>query len=69
MKEIKINTEFIKLDQFLKWAGIAGSGGDAKAMILSGNIKVNGEVVLQRGKKIYKGYNILIDKNEEFIVI
>lgn len=69
MKEIKINTEFIKLDQFLKWAGIVGSGGNAKEMILAGNIKVNGEVVLQRGKKIYRGDNILIDKDEEFIVI
>lgn len=55
MKEIKITTEFIKLDQFLKWAGVCDTGVDAKFFILDGNVKVNGEEELRRGKKLYPG--------------
>lgn len=55
MQEIKIDTDFIKLDSFMKWAGIVGSGSDAKMLILDGEVKLNGEVVTQRGKKIFKG--------------
>lgn len=55
MDKVQINTEFIKLDQFLKWAGIADTGTIAKLIINNGDVKVNGEVVLQRGKKLYKG--------------
>lgn len=55
MNKIEINTEFIKLDQFMKWAGIVGSGSDAKLIIASGDVKVNGQVALERGKKIRKG--------------
>lgn len=58
MQEIKIDTEFIKLDSLMKWAGIVGSGSDAKMLILDGEVKLNGEVVTQRGKKIYKGDQI-----------
>lgn len=53
--EIKMNTEFIKLDSFLKWAGAVSQGSEAKAYILNGEVKVNGEVELRRGKKIYPG--------------
>ena len=52
MKEIKINTEFIKLDSFLKWCGEASLGSEAKIYILDGLVKVNGEICTQRGKKI-----------------
>ncbi len=55
MKEVKINTEFIKLDQFLKFEGIVGTGGEAKNIINDGLVKVNGKVELARGKKLYKG--------------
>ena len=48
MKEININTEFIKLDAFLKWAGIASLGSEAKIYILEEMVKVNGEVCTQR---------------------
>ncbi len=50
-----MNTEFIKLDSFLKWAGAVSQGSEAKAYILNGEVKVNGEVELRRGKKIYPG--------------
>ncbi len=55
MEIIKIKDEFIKLGQVLKLAGWVGSGLDAKIVILDGLVKVNGEIVLQRGKKIYQG--------------
>ncbi len=52
---IEINTEFIKLDSALKYSGIAENGAHAKEMILSGDVEVNGEIELRRGKKLYKG--------------
>lgn len=53
MEIIKIRDEFIKLGQALKLAGWVGSGVEAKEVILNGEVKVNGECVLQRGKKLY----------------
>lgn len=52
MEKVKISTEFIKLDQLLKFSGIAESGSDAKDMILDGIVRVNGEICTMRGKKI-----------------
>ncbi len=53
--DITINTEFIKLDSMLKFAGAVESGGSAKSVIQEGLVKVNGEVCVQRGKKIFRG--------------
>ncbi|HSQ33454.1 MAG TPA: RNA-binding S4 domain-containing protein [Peptostreptococcaceae bacterium] len=55
MKEIKIDTEFIKLDQLLKLIDIASTGGHAKYLIQEGYIKINGDIEYQRGKKIKPG--------------
>lgn len=55
MIEVKIDTEFIKLDQFLKYENIVQSGGEAKLVISDGMVKVNGVVALERGKKIRQG--------------
>ena len=44
MKEVSIHTAAIQLDQFLKWARIAATGGEAKHLIQSGLVKVNGQV-------------------------
>lgn len=55
MKTIKIDTEFIKLGQLLKLAGLVESGAHAKIMIISGEIKLNGNIEMQRGKKVIKG--------------
>lgn len=52
MTEIKIRGEFIRLDALLKFSGLCESGGQAKAEIQNGAVKVNGEVCLMRGKKI-----------------
>ncbi len=53
--KIKITTEFIKLDALLKFASMAGSGGEAKMLIQDGQVTVNGEVCTMRGKKIRAG--------------
>jgi len=55
MTEIEINTEFIKLDAFLKFAGCVGTGGEAKVYIADGRVTVNGEVCTMRGKKLRGG--------------
>ena len=60
-KEIFIKDDFIKLDSALKLAGLTQTGGHAKLEILSGNVKVNGEVCLMRGKKLKKGDNFEFD--------
>lgn len=54
-EKIKITTEFIKLDQLLKFSGAAQIGSEAKAMIADGIVDVNGETCLMRGKKIRCG--------------
>ncbi len=45
----------MKLDQFLKWHGLVSTGGEAKALILTGNITVNGIVEVRRGRKLTNG--------------
>ena len=50
MEEIKIYTEYIRLDDLLKFAGLLGTGGMAKAVIQEGLVTVDGEVCLMRGK-------------------
>lgn len=52
---IKINDEFIKLDNLLKFSGIAQTGGEAKVLIQSGQVLVNGEICTMRGKKMRDG--------------
>ena len=53
--KITIETPYIKLDQLLKLANLVSSGGEAKIMISEGLVKLNGETVTQRGKKIHPG--------------
>lgn len=55
MNKIKIETEIIKLDAFLKWAAIASSGSEAKFYIQDEMVKVNNEICTQRGKKLKVG--------------
>ena len=52
---VVIHTEFIKLQDALKYANVVYSGGEAKQVILDGQVKVNGEVCTMRGKKLYPG--------------
>ena len=65
--KVKITTEFIKLDQLLKFAGAVAIGSEAKEFILDGQVKVNGEVCTMRGKKIRSGDTVTV--NGQDIVI
>ena len=53
--DVVIHTEYIKLQDAMKYANIVYSGGEAKQLILDGRVKVNGEVCTMRGKKLYPG--------------
>ena len=64
MKTITINTEYITLGQFLKFANIISNGSDAKPFLLENKIFVNGEEENRRGKKLYDGYLVKIGKND-----
>lgn len=68
MEELKIKDEFIKLGQALKLSGIAASGIDAKIMIQDGEVKYNGKIELQRGKKVYKG-DTFEAAGKQFVVV
>ena len=59
--EIKITTEFIKLDALLKFAGVAETGGAAKEAVQNGEVPYNGEVCTMRGKKVRPGDTVEID--------
>ena len=63
---IKITTEYIKLDQLLKFSGIVDSGVFAKEIILDGLVKYNGEVCTMRGKKVYPGDKVSVEIPDEF---
>ena len=52
---VQIRTEFIKLQDLLKFAGAVETGGDAKLIIQEGRVSVNGEVDTRRGRKLYAG--------------
>ena len=60
-EHIQITTEFIKLDAFLKFAGAADTGGEAKLAVQNGQVKVNGEVCTMRGKKLRPGDRAELD--------
>lgn len=55
MEEIEIKTEYIKLDALMKYAALVGTGGEAKTVICDGQVKVNGNQCMERGKKIRSG--------------
>ena len=66
--EIQIHTEFIKLQDLLKFAGAVETGGDAKLIIQDGRVTVNGEVCTMRGKKLRPGDRAAIDGQLELVV-
>ncbi len=67
MKVIKLREDFIKLGQALKATGLVESGVEAKEVILEGLVLVNGEVELQRGKKLYDGDIVQFDGEQIMI--
>ncbi|XTR37866.1 S4 domain-containing protein YaaA [Paraclostridium tenue] len=64
MIEITIDSEFIKLDQFLKLVDIASTGGHAKFLIQEGLVKVNGEIEIRRGKKLRSNDIVEVEGNK-----
>jgi ribosome-associated protein len=65
---IEINTDSIKLDQFLKWAGIVDSGGEAKSLIQNGTVMVNGVVENRRGRSLHPGDSITVAAGEYIVI-
>ena len=64
MKTITITTEFIKLQDLLKFANLVETGGEAKELIQGGEVQVNGETCTQRGKKIRPGDKVKFERYE-----
>lgn len=65
---IRITTPFIRLDDLLKLSGVTVTGGQAKLKIQAGEVKVNGEICQQRGKKLKNGDVIEVDA-EQIVVV
>lgn len=61
MEEVAVSSGTIRLDQFLKWAGIVGTGGQAKILITGGRVKVNGQVEVRRGRRLRPGDRVQVD--------
>ena len=66
---VNIKTEYIKLDQLLKFSGLAENGADAKDMILSEMVSVNGESCAMRGKKVRGGDTVTVEFDDETVEI
>ena len=60
-RQVKITTEFIKLDALLKYAGLCETGGEAKSVVQEGLVCVNGETCTMRGRKIRPGDTVSLD--------
>ena len=58
MPAVKIHTEYIELHKLLKLSGVCGSGGEAKEAVTSGQVKVDGETEIRKGKKIRPGQKV-----------
>lgn len=67
MKVIHIKTEYIKLQDLLKFAAAVSTGGEAKILIQEGDVTVNGEVCTMRGKKIRPGDDVAL-RDEHYTV-
>jgi ribosome-associated protein len=69
MEKIKINTETIKLDQFLKWANVVTTGGEAKELIQTGQVRVNNKIEKRRGLKLKDGDLVNIEGFDETLKV
>ena len=69
MEILKLKAEYIKLGQALKAAGLAESGVEAKFAIQDGLVKVNGQVEIQRGKKLHEGDVVEFEGNQIKITV
>ena len=67
MTKITIKTEYITLGQFLKYVGVIDSGSQAKAFLQDQIVLVNGEAEQRRGRKLYSGFAVIVDKKKFLI--
>jgi ribosome-associated protein len=67
MRDVTIDGDMIRLGQFLKFGGLIESGGEAKARIAAGEVLVNGEVDVRRGRQLHRGDVVTVD-GEQFRV-
>jgi ribosome-associated protein len=67
IKKARISGEFIRLDALLKFANLAASGGEAKMLISSGEVTLNGESCITRGKKIRNGDIVCLGNTSLFV--
>ena len=68
IEAVVITTPFIKLDSFLKFAGAAETGGQAKELVQGEDVLVNGEICTMRGKKLRPGDRAAVDGETELVV-
>ena len=68
VESIEIRTESIQLDQFLKWAGLVSTGGEAKQRIARGEVKVDGQVETRRGRTLKPGSIVEVEGEGAFKV-
>ena len=68
MTDVEISDESIPLGAFLKLAGVIESGGDAKQRIAAGEVSVNGETEIRRGRKVRKGDLVLLGDEQLRVV-
>lgn len=66
--EVPVRGEFIRLDQFLKLAGAAEGGGEAKVRIQAGEVRVNGETERRRGRKLRLGDEVAAGGREYRVI-
>lgn len=66
--EIKIETEYVTLGQFLKLADLISSGGEAKFAVKEMDIEVNGEAENRRGRKLYRN-DVVVVENQKFTIV
>lgn len=66
---VSITTEYIKLDQLLKFSGLAYSGSEAKDMILSEMVEIDGEICTMRGKKMRPGDSCKVYFEDETVTV
>ena len=69
LMQTAIHTPYIKLEALLKLSGIAATGGHAKEIITSGDVRIKGKAVYERGRKIYPGFVVTVEGFEESIEV
>jgi ribosome-associated protein len=69
MQKIYVKPPFIKLEQFLKFAAVTSTGGEAKVLIQGGQVKVNGEACAMRGKKLSGGETVSVFDTDYEVIL